>query len=391
MSGDKRNKKNEGGGFKFAPRPSTPGFEDPRVVPEHLKPKKEHGTGDYEEGGQENRALSDTQEFIRRQLSMDSEAEVPKERPSVSRIEESESEHREERLPCNFPGLMKILVPEKSFAPVALPVRVTNLSATGAMIEVHDRSRIDKDAALANRFFELKVAHPEIPTLRGTIAWSDMNRQLPMLGLSCFDVIPGLSKLVLADESTKHFQGPPPLPPPEIEAYPPRTREANVVIRGQAPEAMEVVAKGDYRKFRSEVKDGQFELNLELEPNAENHFALRSHAGARKSRAVPIRIINEAAAMPERGRYFHAEISTATDGSSMLQLEFSGNVQQAERVLYRYSQLLAISDRVHLTTTLRTPGTFDQRLYDALLSEGAILASDTTSSRVAAKLLNDLL
>lgn len=296
----------------------------------------------------------------------------------------------EKRLPCNFPGMLKILIPERSFSPVSLPVRVVNLSATGAMVEVHDGTQVGKEMALANRFFELKVAHPEIPGIRGTIAWSDVKRQNPLLGLSSFEMLEEFSKVVLADDSTAGFKAPPPLPAPKIKAYPPRTRDAIVTIIGEAPEAIEVVAKGERKKFKSDVRGGTFELRVELEPDMENHFSLRSYAGARKSRAVPIRILNEMQAGPPREKTFHVEVEVNEEGNHLVRLDFCGNVQQSERILYRFSQLMASSERISFSAELESPGGFDRRLYEALRNEGALFAADTTRSRFANKILDEM-
>ncbi len=331
---------------------------------------------------------------VSRHLHSQADFELPEDAPRSSKtsvLPNEETGERERRLPCNFPGLMKILIPEKSFTPIALPVRVTNISATGAMVEVHDSSKLQRGVAVANRFFELNVAHPEIPTFRGTIAWSDTSRNMPLLGLSSFDYLEEFSKVVMADDSTHGIKGPPVLPPPELEPFPPRTNDPVVVIRGTAEEALEVVVKGDRKRFKAPVEEGRFEVQLELQQNAENHLSLRTRAGARKSRAVPIRIINEQGGVLPKRKYFDTRTRTTEDGLHLLDLEFCGNVEQAERILYRFSQLMAASTRISLTAELEAPGSFDKRLFDALKSEARLIADDTTNSRYATKMLNDML
>jgi hypothetical protein len=324
----------------------------------------------------------------------DKEFETPKAKKPKSPLPPigDPSESREKRLPCNFPGLMRVLIPENSFLPVSMPVRVVNLSATGAMVEVHDKARLDHDIALANRFYELKVAHPDIPTLRGCIAWSDTNRDLPLLGLSHFKPMEELGELILAGESTRGFTGPPPLPAPVIDPYPPLSDHPILTITGKAPEALEVIAKGEENKFTAPVVQGRFELKLELSEVSENHFSLRSLAGTRKSRSVPIRAVyNSSVRNYRRGKHFDLSISKDEDGNHVMAMDFSGNVQSAERILFRFSQLMTTSQRISIVAQLASPSKYDKRIYDALQSEGIMISSDTTTSREATRLLNELL
>ncbi len=305
-----------------------------------------------------------------------------------------EHETREQRLPCSFPGLMKILVPEKSFVPTSLAVRVANISATGAMVEVHDKSKLGDSLALANRFFELKVAHPEIPIMRGLVAWSDLSVENPVMGLSCFERIEELGDIVLSASDTKGFRSPPPLPPPKLIPYPPLTEDLKVTIEGEAAEALEVIAKGDEGKIAAEIRNGKFILSLQLKPNSENHFSLRSFAGQRRSRAVPIRIsqISARARKPSTHQpYFDLKESVTAEEIPELEIEFNGKVQAAERILYRISQLMTSSDHVNISMTLEARSGFDFRLINALCSEGKMVQGDTTKSNQAAEFLKELL
>jgi len=298
--------------------------------------------------------------------------------------------NRDERIACSFPGVMKILVPEKSFLPFPVAVRVANLSVGGALVEVHDKTKLEYDIALPNRFFELKVAHPDVPLLRGTIAWSDMSRANPLLGLSTFERHPELADIAVSTDSPYRLDGPPPLPTPTIDPFPPVVREEMIVISGVAPEAMEISVKRNDLKFDTKVKRGRFELKLELEPNAENHFTLRAIAGERRSRPVPIRIDCEKKADEKRFR-FNASMGTDKNGAHQVKLEFNGSMRQAELVLYRFSQLMAISETVNMQAVLESREPFDRRLYDALRSEGAVLSADTGRNEAASKLLEELL
>lgn len=272
--------------------------------------------------------------------------------------------------------------------PFPLAVRVVNLSQGGAMIEIHDRTRIEMDIMLPNRFFELKVAHPEIPLLRGTVAWSDTSRQNPTLGLACFERSAQLSKIVEMTESLP-ANGPPPLPTPVIDPVPPVVEEEWILLTGMAKEAMEVIVKRDEKKYVAKVHKERFEVRVELEQDAENQFSLRSQAGERKSRAIPVQVNCESA---RSNRFsFDARMGSEKTGRHTLTIEFNSNVRQAERILYRLSQLMAASERVDVTATLESSSEFDKRLFESLRSEAAVLAADTSKNEAASRLLDELL
>jgi hypothetical protein len=295
---------------------------------------------------------------------------------------------REERISCSLPGLLKILIPERSFIPTSVAVRVANISVSGAMVEIHDRQKLAEDAGLANRYFELKVAHPEIPFLRGTVAWADLNRKSPLLGLSSFDRFTELGSVLKRQMTVEEVQAPAPLEAPKLDPYPPKWGDVLYTLTGEAPPDAETVsAKGDTTRFEAKVENGRFRLEIELEAGRENHFSLRAHAGSRRSRATPVRMT------PITGRSsFRCEAVQAgkPGGSHTIALDFNGNVRQAERILFRLSQLMALSDTVTMTMKLHSRTEFDKRLFEALQSESAVLASDTDGNPAIAKLLDDL-
>ncbi len=300
---------------------------------------------------------------------------------------------REERIAVSFPGLMKVLAPEVSFLPVTIAVRVTNLSAGGAMIEIHERSsNIDRSFVQPHRFVELKVAHHEVPDLRGTIAWTDFSGSQPALGLSCFERHAELAEMIRLADTKFNFEGPKPLPVPQIDPFPPASRQKIVRISGTAVEGLEILCKRDEKRFTAKVVNDRFHIDLELDPATENAFSLRSVAGERRSLAIPLRIDYAAGTKGGKGFRFDSRIiEESSSGGQSIRLDFRGDVRQAERILYRFSQLMSISETVALSATLNTSSEFDRRMFDALKSEGTLLAKDDTHNSVASQLLDDMM
>ncbi len=295
--------------------------------------------------------------------------------PAQDETKPGTSRPREERRNCSFPGLMKVIFPEQSFLPVPIAVRVANLSPRGAMVEIHDRARLNKDAVLVERFFELKVAHQQLPPVRGTIVWVDSSSTSPRAGLTFFEhseEIAGLlSDLAATREATAEgssMNSPPPLPMPTLDTFASVTTQTRQVVSGEAPEALEVRVHGEDKVFRAPVKDGRFEVEVELEPGGKNYFQLRSLAGKRRSKPLPVRIVCEGGAAGRKNRVeTHRE--DRKGGGEQLRLSFQGTPADAERVLYRVSQLMAQSERLQLTASLETPGAFDEALVEALEAE----------------------
>lgn len=308
----------------------------------------------------------------------------------VANAPAKDDDKREERIVCSFPGIMKVLVPEKSFVPIAVAVRVANLSSGGAMVEIHDRAREDRSLNLPDRFFELKVAHPEVPLLRGTIAWTDASGEKPLLGLSFFERHEVLATHDIISDTHRNVAGPPPLPELTVDPFPPTTNEETLVITGTAMEAREVIVRGEDSTSNVPVVENRFEITLQLSPDKKNHFKLQGVAGLRSSRQVPIQVLFERD--NNRGKFIHS-ISASEDryGNHRVRLTFSGSLRQAERMLYRFSEIQANGDRLDFDATVTGASPFDQRLIDALHSEGAVLSADTTRNEVAAKLLDELL
>ena len=280
---------------------------------------------------------------------------------------------REERRNCSFPGLMKVIFPEQSFLPVPFAVRVANLSPRGAMVELHDSAKLDKDVVLVDRFFELKVAHQQLPTVRGTVAWADLSKESPQFGLAFYEYCEEVEELLadlgsLTDSGSTGEEGPPPLPMPVLDTFSGVALDTRHLISGRAPEALEVRVRGEDKVFKAPVKDGRFELELTLEPGGKNFFHLRSVAGKRRSKSLPIRIECESKAR-RAGNVFDLRREEDKGGRARVRLAFHGSPAEAERVLYRLSQLMAQSERMHFSANLEAPGAFDRALLEALEAE----------------------
>jgi hypothetical protein len=353
-----------------------------RVVNPPRAPASEAETGQFSE--RPPRAPDDTQEF----------AEFPD--SGMFQIPDSDLNPttgnwtREERMVCSFPGLFKVLLPEASFQPINIAVRVLSLGAGTALIEVHDRSKIE-GISLVNRFFELRVAHSDIPVLRGTVAWSDIRRPIPVLGLGLFERNQVLAQIVSSNVSAldPHIsKGPPRLPTPILDTFQPVVENPHLTLAGVAPEATEVMIKTPDRKYTAKVEFDRFSVDIVLQPG-ENFLSLRSTAGKRRSRHVPMRIdlVNEA---PKR-MSFEADLGVNKSGFHTINVSFRGSASQAERILFRLGPPMAESDKVDFRFTLESFDPFDERLFNTLRAEGNLLEADKARNEIATRLLDDLL
>ncbi len=291
------------------------------------------------------------------------DAEIP---PSVAEFIKS----REPRHSCSFPGVLKVVIPETSLVPIAMAVRVLNFSAGGAMVEVHERHRnLEIGSTLCTRFFELKVAHSQVPELRGTVAWTDIGGKEPRLGLKFHTPQPALVRIFDPTGQTE-WGGAPPLPMPVLDPFPPTSLEPTVIISGEAKDALEVVVESaGGEKFSAPVRQGRFSVELRLADAAENYFVLRSQAGTRLSRRLPIEVTYFSLTKAGAVR-FDANIDTRSGGEQIVHVEFLGPARQAERVLAQMQRLLGVGDNCALTAKVVCRKGFDRQAFEDMKREG---------------------
>jgi len=279
-------------------------------------------------------------------------------------------QYREVRHECSFPGILKIIIPETSLVPIALAVRVVNFSAGGTLVEIHERHRkLDLGSNLCTRFFELKVAHSEVPELRGTVAWTDTSGKTPQLGLKFHAVVPQLVRIFDPSGQTE-WGGAPPLPMPVLDPFPPTTLEPTVFLTGEAKEALEVVVKSATGEEKAApVRNGRFSIELRLSEAAENYFVLRSQAGTRMSRRLPIEITFFS--LSEVGSVrFDASLDERRRDEQIVSVEFLGPARQGERVLQQFIRMLGVGDNCAITAKIISRKGFERDVFDAMRREG---------------------
>lgn len=300
---------------------------------------------------------------------------------------------REERHTCSLPGLLRILFPERSFVPVALPARVIDFSAGGAMVDVPDGlKKLGTNEGLNSRFFELKIAHKELPDLRGVLAWSETEGTGIRLGLRFHAQCPQLVQML--DPTGTASQSAAPLPMPVLDPFPPTSLDRKIRLTGEAREALEVVI-GRTTASREEVtvpvRGGRFMAEVELTENGGNFFMLRSRAGLRTSKRLPFEITYIS---PTSTDAFHFEIESAKDPASGLPLvavEFSAPTNDAERLFLHVHQLMSMSERISLTARLAFRYAPDSDLIASIREEGRATASSWVTRQEARKILDELL
>ena len=202
---------------------------------------------------------------------------------------------REKRHACSFPGLIKILVPERSLTPISLPVR---------------QATIEDDPILSTRYFELKMAHSEVPILRGVVAWSDQSPKATRLGLKFHQPHPELER-ILSPEGSRGGQtvmaGAPPLPLPVLDPVAPTTLDPIILLHGEAQEALEIVLRDhNGTEHTAPVRNGRFTIEMTLKEAVGGalrrpHRAAPAGRGDAQDRLLWHIIAGRVAAGPARG------------------------------------------------------------------------------------------
>ncbi|MDX2176702.1 MAG: PilZ domain-containing protein [Candidatus Sumerlaeia bacterium] len=301
---------------------------------------------------------------------------------------------REKRHACSFPGLIKILVPERSLTPISLPVRLVNFSGGGALIEVHSRqATIEDDPILSTRYFELKMAHSEVPILRGVVAWTDQSAKATRLGLKFHQPHPELER-ILSPEGSRGGQtvmaGAPPLPMPVLDPFAPTTLDPIILLHGEAQEGLEIVLRDhNGTEHTAPVRNGRFTIEMTLAEAGENCFMMFSRAGERKSRRLPVEIAYLSSTDLSSGR-FDAHIEPHPQGGETLKIDFFGTSSQGESLLVQLAELLARCDSMALTCRVAAREGIDRPAFEQFKRQAQRLPVAEELNRDVMRLLEDV-
>ncbi len=244
---------------------------------------------------------------------------------------------RETRYPCLFPGMLRILFPEKSFVPLNVAVRVANLSCGGAMVELHGANLDEGVETFKGCYFELRIAVAGTPPIYGVVARSDLQEDCGILGLRFHRPYPELIGSLIHQEGD-YSTDPTALPMPVLDPFAPISDESLIIISGHCVDATEVVViSEDGIDLTVPVHHGRFSAKLELTHQEFNNFQIIARAGQRQSPPIPLTVAY--VPLPSDDFHFHTESSTDMQGNYVLTLDYMGAAYSGGRMLAKFVEL----------------------------------------------------
>lgn len=200
-----------------------------------------------------------------------------------------------QRRQCSFPGLLRILLPEISFQPKVLAVRMVDVSPRGAKLETRQlTTALTESLTLEDRYARLEALVPSgKQILPGRVVWTDLKDDLSFLGMRFEQEFENVDELFARDlDQTKADTHP--LISPRLHPFPSMTSKSEFTFRGIAPGAKEVEASNGERFWRALVENDVFELKLPIAPETSNFISFTGLHERVRSIPTPICIIHRA-------------------------------------------------------------------------------------------------
>jgi len=286
-------------------------------------------------------------------------AVVPGKLPSMPMEAADQTWYRStRRRQCSFPGILRVMIPELSFQPRMLAVRVVDISRTGSRMETRqitaDLLELLTKEPWHARLEALVPGHERL-AVAGRIAWVDFSPEVSCLGLRfetpCESVDDFFTGGLNSDTSPQELTVPSPL----LDPFPTVTKSAQFAFHGRARDAERVVVRNRGREFSAEVVAGRFECTVPLTPNMSNFLTFTAVAAAGSSIPTPVCIVHKADAR-DTISYHAPALSDQLDidkERGTVTLRVHGAPRRFFAVLDRIARAMEHAEDVHLTVEMK--------------------------------------
>lgn len=261
------------------------------------------------------------------------------------------------RRECSFPGMLTVLIPEKTFQPQKYAVRVIDISPSGVRLETR---QLDQEAAecLSNeRWYarlEMLVPHRDKLRLRGRIAWVRYEPTQSQIGLK-FEVDSPYIEELFTDTVNKALQMEElVLRSPIIDPFPSMTPSDVFEFSGRVSADCEKVRVTTIRgaAFEAVPSNGHFKIKIPLVQNQTNFLSFISVNQRKESIPTPAAILHKVG-VAETVSYAHSNLVESFDVSPTgrhLSMTVTGSPARFFQVLKAIEASLA--DATELTLNL---------------------------------------
>lgn len=278
----------------------------------------------------------------------------PEEEPIAVR-EPGVNERHLGRRPCSYPGVLKILVPEQSFDPIILAVRIIDVSPGGARVETRQLTReVGDRIAIEPRFVRVDILIPtrERITVCGKTAWVEHGPEYTQLGVSFNPRREDLAESCLPEWKPDGTTDSKFLQPPILDSFPSQTSRNPFTFTGVAWDAEAVAVRIKDKEFRVPVRDDRFTVEVNLEPQAANELFFVSLVSNLSSEPTPAWIVQRPGkADTRRPRAYGGlfEEVTVSQNGRHLKVRFSGDPRLFAQVLQRFDEMAPLTETISFT------------------------------------------
>lgn len=288
-------------------------------------------------------------------------SETPKETADGSAVSDGDDLKRRSSLrrECNFPGLLRILVPEQTFQPKVYAIRMLDISPHGARVMTRQLSpemagQIQRERRYAR--LEVMVPSHEKLILPGRVAWLKTGEEGWQLGVEFDHHYPQVDSLFTqALESSSTALDPCKVPSPRIHPFPAVTGQASFTFTGTANGSEMILVRNGLDERRVPTSEDRFEVEVTLAPDRSNFLSFTGLRGGLRSLPTPVCLVHRTGAddtpLPTSPAVHRHLVADEAEG--VLRLQLSGGGTELRALLEELDKALEHADRATISLDLQ--------------------------------------
>lgn len=286
-----------------------------------------------------------------------------KETPSVSGGKAYEAQdagtrrRTSNRRDCNFPGLLRILIPEQTFQPKIFAIRLTDISPYGARMVTRQLTHSLAEAIRREKRFariEVMIPAQEKLVMPGRIAWVEHHPELSQIGFQFEQEFRQVDSLFIADVESSERLNNLRIPAPRVDPFPAVTGKSTASFTGHAPDAEMVLVRNGVEEWKTDVSGGHFHVEVSLSPERSNFVSFTALKAGARSLPTPVCIVHRSgadASFAFRPGEAITELEV-DDETRSVSLAAGGSAVQIQSLLRELEKVANMAERVELSIQL---------------------------------------
>lgn len=260
------------------------------------------------------------------------------------------------RRDCSFPGMITVLIPEKTFQPQKYAVRVIDLSPTGCRLETRQLDEITAEVLSKERWYarlEMLVPHRDKLKLRGRLVWARYKDKQSQIGLQFEEECPYVENLFTDTVNKGLLLEELLLRSPIIDPFPSMTPSDFYIFKGQASSECDkiMVTTSTRNTYEANVVMGRFQIKVPLIQNKTNFLSFIALKENKQSIPTPAAILHKVG-IAETVSYANNNLVESFDVSPtgrQLSMTLTGSPARFFQALKAIEESLAFATEISLT------------------------------------------